>query len=466
MNEKFRTEKDSLGEFPVPAEAWYGIQTARAVKNFPISGRGPDRDFIIAHARIKRAAAVANEAAGWLEAKLAGAIVAAADAVIAGQYHGEFVVDRFQAGAGTSHNMNTNEVIANLANVALGGKRGDYRPIHPNDHVNMGQSTNDTIPTAIRLAALAKLPRLMVAVDGMAESFAALGKQEANTVKSGRTHLQDAVPTTLGREFSAYAFTLKRCADSLGATRPHLCEIGLGGSAAGTGLNTAPGYAVRAAGELARLTGEPIVAAADLAAPMQSLADIQQLSNQIRTLALELTRIANDMRLLASGPRTGLGEITLPAVQPGSSIMPGKVNPVMFEMLNQVCYQVLGQDAAIALMSQAGQLELNVMMPAFGSALFDALDWLTHAIVATTEKNMHGIHVDRERCRDYAHTSVGVATLLNTRIGYTAAAEVAKESERSRRPVREIVAEKGLMSADDFDRLIDEAAIAGTLAKH
>ena len=464
MSQKFRTEKDTLGEYPVPHDAWYGIQTARAVENFPISGRRPDADFIIAHARIKRAAAAVNQSAGALDPKLARAIVEASDTIIGGKYHGEFVVDRFQAGAGTSHNMNTNEVIANLANVALGGKKGEYKPVHPNDHVNMGQSTNDTIPTAIRLAALAKLPRLLAAANGMADEYETLARNEANTVKSGRTHLQDAVPTPLGREFGAYAWILRRCAHQLRATIPLLCETGLGGSAAGTGLNTVPGYAVHIAEELARLTGEPVCAADDLAAQMQSMHDLQQLSGAIRALALELTRISNDMLLLASGPRTGFAEIELPAVQPGSSIMPGKVNPVMFEMLNQVCYQVLGQDHAIALMTQAGQLELNVMMPALGSALFDAMDWLTHAMNAATAKGLHGLKVDRARCRELAHTSVGLATLLNTSIGYAAAAEVAKESERSGRPVRDIVAEKGLMSTTDFDRLVEQAAIEGNIA--
>ncbi len=464
MSKKFRTEKDTLGEYPVPFDAWYGIQTARAVENFPISGRRPDRDFIIAHARIKRAAATVHETAGALEARLARAIIDAADAIITGKHHEEFVVDRFQAGAGTSHNMNTNEVIANLANVALGGNKGEYKPVHPNDHVNMGQSTNDTIPTAIRLAALAKLPRLLAAVNHMVQAYETLAKREAHTVKSGRTHLQDAVPTTLGREFSAYAWILRRSAKQLQQTIPLLCETGLGGSAVGTGLNTIANYATQAAQELARLTGEPIRAADNLAAQMQSMHDLQQLANGIRALTLELTRISNDMRLLASGPRTGFAEIELPAVQPGSSIMPGKVNPVMFEMLNQVCYQVLGQDQAIGLMTQAGQLELNVMMPALGSALFDAMDWLTNAINAVTEKTLSGLKVDRDRCREFAHTSVGLATLLNTSIGYNAAAEVAKESERSGRPVRDIVAEKGLMKLEEFDRLVERAAIEGALS--
>ena len=442
MTEKFRTEKDSLGEYPVPTGAWYGIQTARAVENFPISGRNPDADFVLAHVRIKRAAAVANQKAGWLDDRMAGAIIGAADKILNGEYLDQFVVDRFQAGAGTSHNMNTNEVLANLANVALGGTVGQYDPVNPNDHVNMGQSTNDTIPTAIRLAALEKLPRLAAALTAMAREYSRIAEAESGTVKSGRTHLQDAVPTTIGREFGAYAWTIERCIDNLESCRTLLSQIGLGGSAAGTGLNTAPGYAENAAAELARLTGEDITVAEDLA-------------------AIELTRISNDMRLLASGPRTGLAEIQLPAVQPGSSIMPGKVNPVMFEMLNQVLYQVLGQDMAIAHMAQAGQLELNVMMPALGSALFDAMDWMTNAISAATEKNLKGMTIHRDRCLAYANTSIGLATLLNTSIGYAKAAEVAKESEKSGRPVREIVADRGLMSTEDFDRMVEQSARDG-----
>ncbi|MDX1250812.1 MAG: aspartate ammonia-lyase [Gammaproteobacteria bacterium] len=462
-NTTHRTEKDSLGEFQVPADAWYGIQTARAVANFPISGRGPDRDFVVAHVRIKRAAAIANQQAGWLEDSLANAIVAACDKIIAGEYLDQFVVDRFQAGAGTSHNMNSNEVIANLANVALGGRCGVYKPVNPNDHVNMGQSTNDTIPTAIRLTALAKLPRLVDAVETMAGEYARIAADEADTVKSGRTHLQDAVPTTIGHEFNAYAWTLRRCRQGLEQVRAPLCEIGLGGSAAGTGLNTAPDYAANAATELARLSGEPIRPASNLVAQMQSMHDIQRVSSAIRDLTLELIRIANDMRLLCSGPRTGLGEIVLPPVQPGSSIMPGKVNPVMFEMLNQVCYQVLGQDTAITAMTQAGQLELNVMMPGLGSALFDAMDWLTNAINAATERNLKGLKVDRERCKTFLHSSVGLATLLNTRIGYAAAAEIAKTSEKTGRPVRDIVAEQKLMTAQEFDALVLKAAREGNI---
>ncbi len=454
---EYRTEKDSLGEYKVPEQAWYGIQTARALDNFAISGRLPDVDFVRAHVQIKLAAAQVNCQPGWLDTVRRDAIVTACERILKGELLDQFVVDRFQAGAGTSHNMNTNEVIANLANVALGGCKGDYAPVHPNDHVNMGQSTNDTIPTAIRLALLAKLPRLLDAVAYMAGLFETLAEREKDTVKSGRTHLQDAVPTTLGREFAAYAWILRRAASQLAATRTLLSATGLGGSAAGTGLNTAPAYAARMAETLSGLTGENIVVG-DLAAQMQSMYDMQALSSSIRGLALELTRIANDLRLLASGPRTGLGEITLPAVQPGSSIMPGKVNPVMFEMLNQVCFQGLGQDAAVAFMTQAGQLELNVMMPALGSALFDAMDWLTRAIHATAEKNLQGLIINRERCERFIHDSVALATLLNTRIGYARAAEIAKESERSGRPVREIVAQHGLMGEAEFNQLVLDAA--------
>lgn len=463
MAEKFRIEKDSLGEYQVPDSAWYGIQTARAVENFPISGRMPDTDFIVSHVRIKHAAAVANRDAGWLPAEHAQAIIDAAEAIINGDYLDQFVVDRFQAGAGTSHNMNSNEVIANLANTALGGNKGVYDPINPNDHVNMGQSTNDTIPTAIRLTALVKLPRLLAAVRAMADEYARIAEREKETIKSGRTHLQDAVPTTVGRAFGAYAWTLRRCADRIEAARDPLCEIGLGGSAAGTGLNTAPGYIEGVARELAALTGENIRPANDLAAQMQSMADIQNLSSAIRGLTLEVTRISNDMRLLVSGPRTGLAEVILTPVQPGSSIMPGKVNPVMWEMLNQTCYQVLGQDAAISQMVAAGQLELNVMMPAMGSALFDAMDWITNAINAVVDKNLKTLEIDRQRCRDYAHASVGLATLLNTAIGYAKAAEVAKESETTGRPVRELVAEQGLMEQEDFDKLVEQAAREGNI---
>jgi fumarate hydratase class II/aspartate ammonia-lyase len=461
VSKQTRIEHDSLGQFEVAAEALYGAQTARALANFPISGRGPDADFVTATVRVKRAAAVANRAGGTLDGHRAEAIQAACDRVLAGEYRDHFVVDRFQAGAGTSHNMNANEVLANLANRDLGGAIGAYDPIHPNDHVNQSQSTNDTIPTAIRLTALAKLPRLEAAVTAMADALAAFGRAEADTIKSGRTHLQDAVPTTLGREFDAYAYILREQGDRLRTAAEPLHRIGLGGSAAGTGLNTPPGYREAAASELARLTGRPITPHPDMAAAMQSLADLAHFSGQIRELAGELTRISNDIRLLSSGPRTGLAEIQLPAVQPGSSIMPGKVNPVMFEMLNQTLYQVQGQDHAVQAMAQAGQLELNVMMPALGSALFDAMDWLTGAVTAATERGLHGLTANRERARDYAMVSVGLATLLNRAIGYEKAAEIAKESERTGQPVADLVAERGLLERAEFERMVERAARDG-----
>ena len=459
-----RTEKDSLGPFEVPADALYGVQTARALENFPISGRGPDPDFVTATVQVKRAAAVANETGGTLEGRLAEAIRAACDRVLAGEFREHFVVDRFQAGAGTSHNMNGNEVLANLANLALGGELGDYDPVHPNDHVNQSQSTNDTIPTAIRLTALAKLPRLTEALSTMAGTLEEHAEREKDTIKSGRTHLQDAVPTTLGRELAAYAWILREQERRLESAAEPLQRIGLGGSAAGTGLNTPEGYPEAAAAELSRLTGRTITPHPDMAAAMQSMADVAHFSGQIRELAGELTRISNDIRLLASGPRTGLAELKLPAVQPGSSIMPGKVNPVMFEMLNQTLYQVLGQDHAVQAMAQAGQLELNVMMPAMGSALFDAMDWLTAAVSAATERGLRGMTADRDRARSYAMVSVGLATLLNRAIGYEKAAEIAKESERTGRPVAELVEESGLLSRAEFERMVTEAACSGRVS--
>ncbi len=456
-----RTETDTLGAFEVPGEALYGAQTARALANFPISGRGPDPDFVVATVQIKRAAAAANQQLGSLDQRRAEAIRAACDRILAGDHRDQFVVDRFQAGAGTSHNMNANEVLANLANRELGGALGHYDPVHPNDHVNRSQSTNDVVPTAIRLALLAKLPRLCAALTAAGDALAAFAESEGETIKSGRTHLQDAVPTTLGREFGAYAFTVHEHAHRLEEAAAPMHRIGLGGSAAGTGLGTPEGYPQAVAKELSRLTGRTISPHPDAAAAMQSMSDLTRFSGQLREVANELTRVSNDIRLLASGPRTGLGEIRLPAVQPGSSIMPGKVNPVMFEMLNQTLFQVQGQDHAVQAMAQAGQLELNVMMPALGSALFDAVEWATAALQAANERSLRGMSADRERCRELTLTSVALATLLNRAIGYDRAAEIAKEAERSGRSIAEVVAERGLLSRSQFERMVEEAARTG-----
>jgi aspartate ammonia-lyase len=458
---KYRLEKDALGEFQVLDDAWYGIQTARAVKNFNISNRKPDADFVRAQVQIKYAAAIANCQPNWLNETQRDAIVKACEKILSGEFMDQFVVDPFQAGAGTSHNMNANEVIANLANVSLKGEKGKYTPIHLNDHVNMSQSTNDTIPTAIRLAVLAKLPKLNTSLAAMITALENISAREQNTIKSGRTHLQDAVPITIGKEFEGYAWTLKRIQQEILQFRPRLCQIGLGGTAVGTGLNSSPNYTEKVIHELSKLSDEELTAGHQIA-QMQSMFDLQNLSALLRGLALELTRISNDLRLLASGPRTGLNEIVLPAVQPGSSIMPGKVNPVMFEMLNQVCYQVLGQDAAVTYMTQAGQLELNVMMPALGQALFDAINWLTNAVKAAAE-NLAGLIVNRDRCAYFIDQSVSLITLLNPQIGYSNAAAIAKESQQTGKLIREIVAERGIMTREEFDQLVLRAAKEGKI---
>src|SRR5207249_6829330 len=360
---RFRTERDPLGELDVPEDAYYGVQTARAVENFPISGLHAPADLVTATILVKKAAAAANAALGRLPRDVAGAIGAAADETLAGRLRDQFVVDPYQAGAGTSHNMNVNEVLANRANELLGGRRGEYRPVHPNDHVNMAQSTNDVIPTAIRLAALAQLPALRDAVERLARAFLGQGRAFDAIVKSGRTHLQDATPIRLGQEFTAYGHAIERGGDRIVHAADALRELGIGGSSVGTGLNVEPQYPDLMVKHLHEITGLELREGKDLVELMQSLGDIAALSGALRTYAVDLGRIASDIRLLASGPRTGLAEITLPAVQPGSSILPGTVNPSIAEMVNMVCYQAIGNDVTIATAAEAGQLEVNVMMP-------------------------------------------------------------------------------------------------------
>ena len=443
-----RTETDSLGELTLPADAYYGVQTARAVANFPISGRTLPPGMIRAVARIKHAGASTHEALGQLEPRLAEAIRRAADEVIAGKLDAHFVVDVFQAGAGTSFHMNVNEVIANRANEALGANLGTYAPIHPNDHVNMGQSTNDVIPTAIRLAAIEALPGLLAALDGLAGAFEARAAAFAHVIKAGRTHLQDAVPVTLGQELGAYARTIRRAHARITEAARDLHALGLGGSAAGTGLNTLPAYRDEVVRRLVGLTGAPLLPAPDLFEAMQSLAPVADLSAALRGLALEVTRIVNDLRLLASGPRTGLAELILPAVQPGSSIMPGKINPSIPEMVNQVCFHVLGNDAAIAFATQAGQLELNVMMPMVAHNLLESLTILTNALGVLDARCVRGLEADEDRCRGYALGSVAIATVLNPLVGYQRAAEVVKQALREDRPVVDVVVERGFLTPD------------------
>jgi aspartate ammonia-lyase len=447
-----RIEKDSLGEMEVPASAYYGAQTARAVENFPISGLKPHPAFVWSVTVIKKCAARANMSTGRLPVKIGTAIVAAADEVLAGGLGDQFVVDPFQAGAGTSHNMNVNEVLANRALELLGRQRGDFSTLHPNDHVNMAQSTNDLIPTAIRLAALEMLDPLLEHLEGLENALAAKGKEFDHILKSGRTHLQDAVPIRLGQEFNAYATAIRRSREGLEGCIPALLELGIGGTAVGTGLNAEPAYITTIIEELGVATGFPVIAAPDLFEAMQNMDPFLALSSALRRTAVTVGRIANDLRLLSSGPRTGLDEIRLPAVQPGSSIMPGKINPSMAEMTNMVCFQVMGCDQAVMLATQAGQLELNVMMPLIAYNLLFSMELLKNCVQKFTDSCITGIVANEERCRRYLEDSLGLVTVLAPSIGYNAAAEVAKESVATGRSIREIVLARNLMPAAELEK--------------
>jgi aspartate ammonia-lyase len=450
-----RIERDSLGEREIPCDVYYGIQTARAVENFPISGWRPYSVLVTATVQIKKAAARVNAALGVLDPKIAEAIERAAEEVLAGQLRDQFVVDPFQAGAGTSHNMNVNEVLANRAIELLGGKKGDYSVVHPNDHVNMGQSTNDVFPTAMRLSALELAGELIPALDALSNAFQVKADEFKNVVKSGRTHLQDAVPMTVGQEFGGYAAAISSNAARIRAATDELTEIGLGGTAVGTGLNAAPGYRKLVVQELSRLTGLPLKPATNYFEAMQSLSPFVRLSGALKTAATDLIRIANDLRLLASGPNTGLAEIKLPAVQPGSSIMPGKVNPVMAEMTDMVCFQVIGNDLTITMAAQAGQLELNVMMPVLAFDLLMSLTILTSAVKVLRARCVEGITVDEERGRWYAEHSASLVTALNPRIGYARAAEIAKRAIARGKTIREVIAEDKLLSDEELDQVMD-----------
>jgi fumarate hydratase class II len=456
----YRTEKDSLGEMQVPADALYGAQTQRAVMNFPISGMRPYPAFVWAQATVKRAAAEVNRDLGLLDAALADAIIQAADEVIAGKHTEQFVVDPFQAGAGTSHNMNVNEVIANRANQILGFALDDAtKPVSPNDHVNMAQSTNDTIPTAIRLGCLWRLPELLASIDDLADALEAKAKEFDEIVKSGRTHLQDAVPVRLGQEFGAYAKAVRNDMERIQAAADRLRRLGIGGTATGSGLNAHPEYHPRMVAKLSDLTGHELRSAGDLFESMQSMADAADFSGSMRILCISLVRIANDFRLLSSGPTTGLDEIRLPAVQPGSSIMPGKVNPVLAEMLNMACFHVQGNDHAVALAAQAGQLELNVMMPIIAHNLFEMMHVLIGAIDAFTDKCVVGITANAEKAHGWLAKNPILVTALNPAIGYLNGAAVAKESLASGKSIKEVVLEKGLLEADQIDELLDVRAM-------
>ena len=450
-----RKEKDSLGFVEVPTRAYYGAQTARAVENYPISGMRAHPQLIRAFGMVKRAAAEANKELALLDERRAGAIIQAAQEVIDGRWNDEFVVDVFQAGAGVSFHMNTNEVIANRANEILGGKPGEYATVHPNDHVNYGQSTNDVFPTGMRVATLLNLETLYPALDSLATSFAAKAKEFDSVLKSGRTHMQDAVPIRLGQEFAAYAMAIEKGRKTLQQAAESLSELGLGGSAIGTGINTHPDYRVKAVANLSRISGQQLVPAEDMRWAMQSNACMGDVSAALRGIALEVIRISNDLRLLSSGPNTGLNEIHLPGLQPGSSIMPGKINPVMPELAAMVCFQVIGNDTAVAYAVQAGQLELNVMMPTMAYNVLQSTTILANMLRQLNERCVSGITANVERCNFYAQSTVSLATALNPYIGYAKAAEIVKESVATGKSIIEIARAGNLLSESEIAEILD-----------
>ncbi len=452
-----REEKDSLGTKHIPAQVYYGIQTARAVENYPISGMRAHPTLIRAFGMVKEAAAEANRDLGLIEKPIADAIIQSAREVQQGRWNNEFVVDVFQAGAGVSFHMNTNEVVANRAVEILGGKLGDYSKVHPNDQVNYGQSTNDVFPTGMRVATLLELEKLYPVLDSLVAALEKKGKEFHDILKSGRTHMQDAVPMRLGQEFAAYAGTIRRAADAIHSAAELLRELGLGGSAVGTGINTHPDYREKAIHNLARISGQKLSAVDDMRYAMQSNLAMAAVSSSLRNLSLEVIRISNDLRLLASGPNTGFAEINLPALQPGSSIMPGKINPVIPELAAMVSFQVVGNDVAVALAVQAGQLELNVMMPTMSYSVLQSITISTNMLRQFTDKCIAGITANDKRCNFYVQATVSLATALNPYIGYAKAAEIAKEAIASGRSIIEIAREKKLLSEKEIQEILDPA---------
>ncbi len=454
---EFRQEKDSLGLVDVPARAYYGAQTARAVENYPISGMRADLHLIRALGMVKRAAAEANKELGLIEADRADAIMRAAQEVIDGKWTPEFVVDVFQAGAGVSLHMNANEVIANRANEIAGGKLGEYARVHPNDHVNYGQSTNDVFPTGMRLATLLALETLYPVLDSLAATFAAKGREFHEVMKSGRTHMQDAVPIRLGQEFAAYGLAIEKAKRFITLAADSLRELGLGGSAVGTGINTHPDYRAKAVANLARIAGQKLTPAKDMRWAMQSNACMGEVSGALRSLALEIIRISNDLRLLSSGPNTGLGELALPSLQPGSSIMPGKINPVMPELAAMVSFQVIGNDTAVAYALQAGQLELNVMMPTMAYSVLQSITIMANMLRQFNDRCVAGITANQARCNSYAQSTVSLATALNPYIGYAKAAEIVKESVATGQSIIALARTKKLLTEEEIAEILDPA---------
>ena len=456
---QFRTERDPLGEHAVPADAYYGIQTVRARENFPISGLRAPADLVTATVLVKKAAAAANMELERLDTRVGDAIARAADEVLSGSLRDQFVVDVYQAGAGTSHNMNTNEVLANRAAEILGGARGEYRLVHPNDHVNMAQSTNDVFPTATRLALLLVHGALVESARALAASLDRKAREFDTILKVGRTHLQDAVPMTLGQEFGGYAACIARGADDVAHASEQLRELNLGATAIGTGLNAGEDYTQLAIRNLSRYTGLELVSAPNRFRVTQSMGDVLAYSGAMRRLSAELSKVASDLRLLSMGPRAGISEIALPAVQPGSSIMPGKINPSVPEMVNQVCYQVIGCDTTICVAAEAGQLELNVMMPVIAWNAIHASTILRESMKVLRTRCVDGIEAEPKRCRELLDRSTAMATALNPYIGYARTAEIAKESVKTGKPIRELVLERGLLDATQLDRILSVEAM-------
>ncbi len=474
---EYRKEKDSLGELNVPAAALYGAQTQRAVENFPVSGLRPWRAFVWSVAVVKRAAALVNFELGlfndrevdgkhFAAKQLSDAIIQAATEVMDGKWDDQFGVDPFQAGAGTSHHMNANEVIATRATQILGGDIGAYY-VHPNDHVNMAQSTNDVIPTSIRLGALWRLDELLTALGNLQSALEDKAREFDDVVKSGRTHLQDAIPVRLGQELGAYAKAVERDAERVRRSAEGLRRLGIGGTAVGSGLNAHPEYHVRMVKTLSQLTGIELQESDNLFESMQSLADVVDFSASLRTLALTLIRIANDFRLLSSGPATGFDEINLPVVQPGSSIMPGKVNPVLAEMLNQAMFHVVGCDTTVALAAQAGQLELNVMMPVIAHNLFEMMQVTIGAIRTFTDRAVKGMTVNREKAEGWLAKNAIIVTALNPLIGYSQGAGLVKEALAKNASIKELAIEKakaGELKHRDEERIVSVDEIEAALS--
>lgn len=461
---QFRTERDSMGDRQIPSSAYYGIQTLRAMENFPISGIKPLNTYVDACVIIKKATAIVNGELKCIPQSISQAIVQAADEILAGKFRDQFVVDIYQAGAGTSHHMNVNEVLANRALEILGFEKGNYKQVSPNDHVNYGQSTNDVIPTAIRIGGLLALSKtLQPALDNAIASLEEKADEFQDIVKSGRTHMQDAVPVRLGENFRAWAQILTEHQNRIYTASGDLMVLGLGGSAAGTGMNTHPDYRARVVQVISDLIECPLEPAPHLMAAMQSMAPFVSVSGALRNLAQDLVKISHDLRLMDSGPKTGLKEIQLPPVQPGSSIMPGKYNPVMAEMTSMVCFQVMGYDSAIALAAQAGQLELNVMMPLIAYNLIHSIEILGNTIKALTSSCISGITANRDRCLAYAEGSLALVTALNPHIGYLNAAAVAKESLETGKSLRQIVLEKNLMNDEELAQVLNLEQMSGIL---